>query len=328
MLAIWLGPDDFSKKDSLKILARQAGAFLEIFNDSRQPPMPENLIQQDLFSGPKIFALEGLPDFFRLPGTVEKLVASKNKIFFIAEKIDRRESAGRELFQNKNIEVKNFNLPHGRQLDEWIMERVKFYKGRMNKDAAGRLAALLGRDEAREIKAGGKLVSVEEIFNLWQADGEIQKLAAYANGQDITVADVEMLVPENGETDAFDLVNAIAENRGREALGLLHRFLRDGPAADEKASVIQLNALLSEQFRNIAMVQSFLEEGRPETEILSFSGWKSGRLYVMKKFAGKFRQKKVLDFLGKLKALDEELKSGSVPPRVLLDLIIVQLLQP
>ena len=46
----------------------------------------------------------------------------------------------------------------------------------------------------------------------------------------------------------------------------------------------------------------------------------------MKKIAVRFKPKTVLEFLTKLEALDEELKTSSTPPKVLLDLIVSQLL--
>jgi DNA polymerase III delta subunit len=101
--------------------------------------------------------------------------------------------------------------------------------------------------------------------------------------------------------------------------------LQNFTGADEKTAIIQLNALLSEQFRSIAVAQNFLEEGTSDEQALAQTSWKPGRLFIMKKTAGRFAQKKVLDFLKKLEHLDEELKTSSTPPRVLLDLIVAQL---
>ena len=101
--------------------------------------------------------------------------------------------------------------------------------------------------------------------------------------------------------------------------------MRPAAGADEKGAIIQLNGLISEQFRNVAMAQDFLSQKKGENQILEITGWKSGRLFVMKKIASKFPAKKVLEFLSKLAALDEELKTSQTPPKVLLDLIVAQL---
>ena len=47
--------------------------------------------------------------------------------------------------------------------------------------------------------------------------------------------------------------------------------------------------------------------------MLEILGWKSGRLFIMSKVAARFSATSVLGLLAKLKALDEELKTGSVP---------------
>lgn len=326
MLTLLLGSDDFSKKQYIKTLAAKTRASLEVYGDPENPPEMENLVGQDLFAGPKIFVLENLLNIFGELNTTEKLIASKNTIIFIVEKIDKRVAANKELLVHKQVEVKEFNLPHGRELDKWLGERVKFFGGKISTEAINSLAVKLGRDEAKETKFGGKVVSVEEVFSLWQADSEIQKLIAFAAGGEISPADVEELISESGEVDALQITNALAEQNKDLSFSLINKFLKEQSASDEKGNVIRLNALLADQFRSIALAQAFLEQRRPETEILAATAWKPGRLFVMKKFAARFSAKKVLDFLAKLKALDEELKSGQVPPKVLLDLIIIQLL--
>lgn len=333
MLSILLGPDDFSKNEHIDSIAQKEKAEVEVFGDAENLPAAQNLASQDLFSKPKIFVLKGLVKYFFADDVVEKFIASKNQIIIVEEKLDKRLSENKQLLaksdasvgSGKNISVQEFNLPHGRELNDWIASHVKFLGGFIASSAIESLAIALGRDDAKETKFGGKVTSVEEIYNLWQADSEIRKLISYSANQPISEADVKALVPQNGEVDVFDLTNAIADSKKQEALELLHKFLKNETGSDEKGAIIQLNALLSEQFRNVAMIQDFLSRKTSDNDILEATGWKSGRLFVIKKIAGKFTPKKVLDFLGKLAALDEELKSSGTPPKVLLDLIVVQL---
>lgn len=326
MLTLLLGLDDFSKTQYLTELAKQHKAGLEVFGDAENLPNVDNLLGQDLFSQPKVYVLRGLVKFFGAAEIVEKFVQSKNQVVIVEEKLDKRLAQNKELLKNKDITVKEYNLPHGQELNKWVADRIKFYGGTISKEGTEALAAALGRDDAKETKFGGKIVEMEEIYNLWQADGEVKKLIDYAAGKEISAEDVKNLVTENGEVEVFDLTNAIADNEKQKAMDLLHRFLKEQVGADEKGAVIQLNALLSEQFRNVAVVQDFLSRKIDEDQILEATGWKSGRLFVMKKVAGKFAAQKVLELLNKLAALDEELKTGSTPPKVLLDLIVSQLL--
>lgn len=325
MLILLLGPDGFSKRQYVQEQAAKTSSVAVFFAADEMPPV-DSLTGADLFSKAGVFVLSGLIEKFNQPEVVERLVASKNQIIFIEEKLDKRLSANKNLLANKNIAVKEFILPRDKELNNWIANRAKFYHGKISPAAVEELAKRLGRDQAKETKAGGKVVAVEEVYNLWQADAEIQKLLALAAGREISAQDVKSLISENAEIDVFDITNAIADGQKQTALELLHRHLKNQAGADEKGSIIQLNALLSEQFRNVAMVQDFISQKKSESQILEATGWKSGRLFVMKKVAQKFAPKKVLEFLAKLAALDEELKSTSTPPKVLLDLIVSQLL--
>jgi DNA polymerase III delta subunit len=324
MLYLLLGSNDYSKKTYINSLTKEAGADLVMFSEAEELPPVSRLIETDLFSKPKVFMLNGLPHL--VAEDLLKIIASPNHIVIAQTALDKRKKENKELLANKAIVLKEFALPHGRELNDWIANRVKELGGTISSAARDSLAIALGRDEARETKIAGKVVAVEEVYNLWQAENEIQKLLAFANGKEITEAEVKALVFENGEVDVFSLTNAIADNQKQQAMELMHKFLKDQAGADEKGSIIKLNALLSEQFRNVAVVQDFMARKTSEAEILEATDWKAGRLFVMKKIAAKFQAKKVLEFLNKLEAMDAELKSSQTPPKVLLDLIVVQLL--
>ena len=323
MLTLLLGPDDFSKKHYADELAKKQKASLEFLVEPASLPVGQ-LISQDLFSGKKVFVIENAMTLLD-ENNVTSLAQSPNEILFLADRIDKRTKFGKDLGKHKDVTVREFPLPHGKELNDWITNRVNILKGNIEAAAAEELAVRLGRDGAKETKFGGKVVSVEEVYSLWQAESEIQKLLALGNGAPVTKEMVISLVPENGETDVFDIINAIAEKNMSKALSLINSFLENENAADEKGKIIQLGALLAEQFRNVAVVQSLLQRRVPEDEILRLTEWKTGRLFVMKKIASRFSSKLTLETLSKLSSLDLELKTGSTPPRVLLNLIVAQL---
>jgi DNA polymerase III delta subunit len=325
MITLLLGADDFSKQEYISSLAQNKESDLVMFSDPDSAPGAGSLLETDLFSRPKIFVLKTMLAEFGAE-EVEKCIASPNHIIFSINSLDKRKKENKELLANKKIIVKDFSLPHGRELNDWIIARVKSLGGNISHQAADALAVRLGRDNGKETKIAGKIIAVEEVFNLWQADGEIKKLLAFGAGNEIGVSEISELVSENGEVDVFDLTNAIADNQKQKAMDLLQRFLKEQSASDEKGAIIQLNALLGEQFRNVAMIQDFVASKKSEDEILEATGWKSGRLFVIKKIATKFPAKKIIEFLNKLEALDEELKTSGTPPRVVLDLIVSQLL--
>ncbi len=287
------------------------------------PPV-STLAETDLFLKPGMFVFEGIMP--EINDRLEPIIKSPNLIIISLISLDKRKKENKDLLANTEITVREFLLPHAKDLDKWIIERAKDLGGQISVLAAGELAMRLGRDQAKETKVGGKLIAAEEVYSLWRADSEIKKLMAFALGREIGPEDVRELVAENVEVDAFQITNAIADKRKLEAFSLINKFLKDQNAADEKGGVIQLNALLSEQFRNVAMVQDFLSRNIGDEEILRQTAWKSGRLYIMKKIAERFQPKKVLETLTKLGAMDEDLKTSQTPPRMLLDLILAQII--
>ncbi len=326
MLTLLLGPDDYTKQAYIRDLAQKAKLEVETYNDPATLPSVAALTQQSLFSAAKLFVLSGIFSKLDWDGLLKPVIESKNEVVVIEEKLDKRLTGTKTVMAHKAIKIVEFALPHGKQLDAWILKRVKELNGAISQKAVDLLAKKLGRDNAQEMKFGGKILEVTEVFNLWRVESEIQKLLAYANGQEIQPNHVEALVYEEIPIDALEITNALGEKNKQRVLTLMHGFLNADTASDEKAGAIQLSALLAEQLRSVAIVQDFLHARVPESVILEKTGWKSGRLFIMKKVASLYPQKTITGTLVKLDALDTELKTSSVPPKVLLDLIVGQLL--
>ncbi len=330
MLYLLLGQDDFGKRQYLQKAHQESGAGeSRVFSAEDENLSWSILTSQDLFSKSKTFILESC--FKQLEKQdaepdISALMQSPNHIFILEEKLDKRIGLSKKLLAAPGVKTVQFDLPHQGSFDAWIMARAKELGGNMSAAAANLLAKKLGRDDFQETKVQGRVVDVREVFSLWQADAEIRKLISLAAGEEIGQAEVEDIVHAEIEVDSIEIANAIADNDRRQALSLVDQFLTQAAGADHKAGVIQLSALLAEQFRNIAAVQDFTARKLPEAKILEITGWKPGRLFVVKKIASRFAAPKVLQTLLKLEALDTELKTSSTPPRVLLDLILSQLL--
>lgn len=325
MLTLLLGPDSFSKKEFISSLASKEKAEVEFFINKDSAPRLDSLREQDLFAGKKIFVLQGLfGEYDWEEQVISGLAGSANYIVLEEDKLDKRGVAAKKILASKQVNIVEFILPHGRELDDWIVKRFAFYGVSVPSRIAVLLAEKLGRENAVETKFGGKIVDVKEVYDLWQVDSEIKKLIAYSGGTPIAEQDVHNLVFGNTDVDIFQIINAIADNNRVQVLTSVSNFL--GPDGDDKTRIIQLNALLGEQFRNIVIIQDLVDRGTGDNQIIEKTGWKSGRLFILKKAASRFSAVKAKDFLNKLDHFDNELKSSSTPPRVLLDLILAQLL--
>ena len=329
MLYLLLGQDDFSKRQHIeKARAASAGSESRVFSPEDEAVSWPIFLNQDLFSKPKIFILNGCFKALEKQAgepPLAALVQSANQIFVLEDRLDKRGALAKRLLADPQVKVIQFNLPHQSDFDKWILARVHELQGSISGQAAKLLAQKLGRDDFIETKVQGKVVDIREVFSLWQAEAEIRKLLALAGGREISIEDVEALVSSEIAVEGIEIANAIADNQRQQALALVNQFLKQAAGADQKAGIIQLCALLAEQFRNLAALQDFLSRRMPEAKILEITGWKSGRLFVLKKIVVRFSADKIWQTLNKLEALDEELKTSSTPPRVLLDLILSQL---
>jgi DNA polymerase III delta subunit len=323
MLYIFLGPDDYTKKQEIKTLVKNKGADLVVYEKSEDLPQVATLLETDLFSKPKVFVLESfMPDIHQI---LDQLLQSQNFIIISINALDKRKTENKALLANPKIITKQFNLPHKQELNQWIAERVKALGGSISNSAVEELAVRLGRDNFKETKYGGKIVEITEVYNLWQVNNEIEKLIAYAGSKTITEVDVQLLIEANLEIDAFEITNAIGEGNKSLTLALMAKFIGGENETEEKSGIIHLNALLAEQMRNLLLIQNCIENQYSDTQILDLTGWKSGRIFILKKLAQKIKPAKILGILPKFEALDEELKTSQTPPRVLWDLIVAQI---
>ena len=139
-----------------------------------------------------------------------------------------------------------FTVQDQNALFRWIARRFAFYGKGVEMEAAQRLIWLSG-DQMKALIP------------------EIEKIAAYARGEKVTVADVNAVANRIPEADIFDLTDAIAERRFNTAAGILADLL------DQRdTSVPAILSLLSGQFRRL-----FLSAAADNTsEVMEFCNLK------------------------------------------------------
>jgi DNA polymerase-3 subunit delta len=145
-------------------------------------------------------------------------------------------------------------LPKGARVQEFQPLKQAEVAGWIN-----RRAALYGVSiQARAVAALAQLVGNQ----LWLLDTELQKLATYAAGREITDADVRELVSFARDPNVFAMADAIVEGRTRDAIDLLHRLLADGEAA-QKLLVVNI----VRQYRLLVLAKELLDQRVPTPEI-------------------------------------------------------------
>ena len=121
-------------------------------------------------------------------------------------------------------EIKEFELPRGREVNGWIKNRLVKLNGKATEKAISKLGFILGND-------------------LRLIDQELKKLILFSDNKMIEVSDVNTLVTEAREGNIFTAIDAIFEKKSASALRQLIKLL------DQGSTVGSIISMLSRQTR-------------------------------------------------------------------------------
>jgi DNA polymerase III delta subunit len=185
-------------------------------------------------------------------------------------------------------------------LDRQIADRVSAAARSIEPAAARELARRLG--DRRE-----------------QWESHVDKLVAHSGSRErISLADVELLVPDEQGFQAFDLVNAISAGETRRSLEILHRLLDQGAVAQ------MLMGSLIWQYRKLAEVKRKIVAGHPPERACSMAGVKY-RAQEFARMADKTREEHIVRSHQELLAADLALKSSGLGEEAILDRLVIGL---
>lgn len=198
-------------------------------------------------------------------------------------------------------EVREFRLLKGERLGQWIQQRVAQQGARVSPQASRLLASLVGQ-------------------NLWVLASEIEKLALYASGRDIDVADVQALVSHAREANVFAMVDALLQRRAPVAAGLLHQLLQEGATAPYLVSMV------TRQVRILVQVKELRAKGESPSQIRASLGLASD--YTLSKAleqADRYSTSRLEHFYDRLLETDLSIKRGLWKAELALDFLVAEL---
>ncbi len=240
---------------------------------------------------PKVF-VAGLADYLpNLPETTILVVV-----------IDDALEASHPLVQaaKQSGKVRQFSLPSGPALEQWIGERAQKLGCSVSTDAARMLAIYAGKQ-------------------LRLLAGELDKLATYAGpGGRIDGASVRLLTPVAQQSRIFDLTDALARHERAHALTILHELLDHGEAP------IGLTAFIGSQVRTLLLVKDLGERGLRQQQIAETAGLNpfvvGKTLPLVRRFS--FAQLKAA--YRAVLGVDTTLKRSRMPAELALDLLVLE----
>ncbi|MFH1183803.1 MAG: DNA polymerase III subunit delta [Chloroflexota bacterium] len=202
--------------------------------------------------------------------------------------------------QKRALELERYALPTDRDMPGWIIQYAKAQGGEIAGAAASRLADMVGTDTR-------------------QAAQEVTKLLTYVNwSRPVTAADVEALSPLTAAPDVFEMLDALAAGRSRQAQRLLHRLLENQDAFSTWGMIIR-------QFRLVLLAREVLDGGGGEAEAVKALG---AQPFVAKKALGQargFTMPRLEMIYHRLLEIDEGAKTGRMPLDVALDVLLAEL---
>jgi len=202
---------------------------------------------------------------------------------------------------NKEKLAQKFALLDEYGTNQWAAAEFKKRGGKIQPAALKLLTDLVGND-------------------LWQLNGEIDKLMAFTRGQEISAANVTQLVKIKLDEDTFKLTDALAQKNKKVALKLISDQLKNGTSA------VELLTLIIWQFKNLLIVKSFMAKngaGYPPTRLTYQLGLHP---FVVKKamtMARNYQLENLKDIYQHLLKIDYKIKTSQINAEVLFDLLVV-----
>ena len=255
---LW-GEEDYLRDDYLKALreicASGAGDSFQsrIFKSAQPDPVELRFAIDTLpfFSERSLIEIREM-DYLK-PGDADALISVLEDIpeyctvVFLPEQGEEPNGKSKivKYLREHGTEIR-FTVQDQNMLIRWITRRFAYYGKSLEIEAAQRLIWLSGDQMKRLIP-------------------EIEKIAAYAKGEKVTVSDVNAVANRIPEADIFELTDAIAERRFNTAAGILADLLEQ-----RDNSVPAILSMLSNQFRRLYLAT----QTRNTAELMELSGIK------------------------------------------------------
>ena len=179
------------------------------------------------------------------------------------------------------------------------------------------------------LKKENKLITPDALTLLLDKTGtsmenirrEVEKLVCYKYyDEGITASDVDELCIVQIQNQIFDMVEAVAQKKQKQALKLYYNLLA------LKEAPMKILALIARQFNMLLQVKEMKTKGYHESDIAKQTGLNP--YYLKKKYipqAAQFKQAQLETALKACVEAEEAVKTGRMPDLLSVELIIVSL---
>ena len=310
MLILLFGEDTYRSKSKLKEIVEhykethQGGMSFKNFNASEidYQDFKDQFRQASMFTEKKLAEVRGAfqeKDFRKhFLKDKKQWQKSEDTIVLFEEKVKKSDALFK--FIKKNCEWEQFELLEGKELKDWTTKQFSEYEVEVSKEALSKLIEFVGSD-------------------LWRLSNEVEKLANYKKGGQVSPEDVKLLVKPDLETDIFDTIDAFALKNNQKSLSLIQEHL------DQGDSPLYILGMINYQLRNLLIVKNLYQQGKPPSAIKKETDLHS---YVVKKTldqSKKFSLQEIKKIYHQLLEVDLNIKTGKVDKKPALKSFVAEI---
>jgi DNA polymerase-3 subunit delta len=200
----------------------------------------------------------------------------------------------------KRAFVKEFLLPRLAEMPAWIMKHARDLGGEFLPGAAAALAGLIGSDTQ-------------------VAGQEIDKLLMYVDRKrPVEEQDVIECTAAIVQVNVFAMADAMAAGDASGALRMLSKLL-------EEEDPIRLFGAIVYHFRGLLLCREILEEGGGVGQMVEEIHLPRKAVENLSQQAARFSLRGLENIYRQLEQMDEDMKSGVIPPHLALETFVVEL---
>lgn len=202
----------------------------------------------------------------------------------------------------KNAQIVEFAKQSPRELTSWIVRHFASYKKSISTDLCGYLIEI----------TGGTMTGL---------GSEIQKIAAYTQGTEVTKQDIDAVTEPVLDAVVFEMTDQIARNEYGPALNKLRELCK---MQTEPLSIL---GAVGAQMRRISAARTLLDAGRGSGELMQLCGLSDYAARKTVSTAGKVSAAFCAAAARLVLETDYRIKTSYDDPQRLLELLILQLAQ-
>lgn len=266
--------------------------------------------------------------------TAEIIDLAETMPFFAPRRLIVIENSG--FFKNANVELAEYvkTIPETTFIvfvEAEVDKRGKLFKavkdkgcvvelGTQDSQTLYRWIGSLFKKEGRRIEEKTVRYIIEKVGeDMQRIQGEVEKLVCYTMGRDlVTMEDVDAICVTQISNQIFDMVNAVADKRQKQALEYYYELLA------LKEPPMRILFLLTRQFRMLYQVKAFDGQGYANRDIGSKLGMQPFVVGKYSKQAKQFKTSELRAIIEDAAETEEAVKTGRLTDTLGVELFIVK----